>query len=356
MKCAIINDIHYGLRGGKEFFENQLTHFLEEVFFPKIKKDPVDMVVLNGDIYDNRRSILLKTMERSQKELWEPLERLEIPIYVNLGNHDIANTNTLHPNSITPLAKKYENINIIDRPIEHYHNMFFFPWICEETEEETLILLKKITKNSVIFTHLDVLGASLSAKVKSKEGYDPKIFSKAKRVFNGHIHLREDMNKKFHILGCQYQQTWTDYRQQKGFHIYNFETDEIEFVKNPRRIFLKVVYDNEKLEIDVGTKRKVPLNDKFFKAMTDKIVKIQVIDAVDRIKLENFLERLGDVTESLTVEGEYSVESEIEFDEESINKPMKDLVEEFIERSVLPDDVNKKDLNELYTELQGMIE
>lgn len=38
--------------------------------------------------------------------------------------------------------------------------------------------------------------------------------------------------------------TWADYMDPKGFHIFDTETREMEFIKNPFTMFNKIVYDD----------------------------------------------------------------------------------------------------------------
>ena len=38
--------------------------------------------------------------------------------------------------------------------------------------------------------------------------------------------------------------TWSDYNNQKGFHVFDTETRELEFIPNPYTIFAKIKYDD----------------------------------------------------------------------------------------------------------------
>ena len=51
-------------------------------------------------------------------------------------------------------------------------------------------------------------------------------------------------------LGAQYEMTWSDYGQTKGFHIFDTETRDIEFIPNPNTIFEKLMYNDSETDYD----------------------------------------------------------------------------------------------------------
>ena len=44
--------------------------------------------------------------------------------------------------------------------------------------------------------------------------------------------------------------TWSDYNNKKGFHIFDTETREIEFISNPYTIFKKLMYNDTETNYD----------------------------------------------------------------------------------------------------------
>ena len=67
--------------------------------------------------------------------------------------------------------------------------------------------------------------------------------------FSGHFHHKSD-NGNVYYLGNPYQITWSDYKDPRGFHIFDTETRELEFIKNPYEIFHKIYYDDEKTTLE----------------------------------------------------------------------------------------------------------
>ena len=48
--------------------------------------------------------------------------------------------------------------------------------------------------------------------------------------------------------------TWSDYNDPKGFHIFDTETRELEFVQNPYRMFNKITYDDGETDFEFWKK------------------------------------------------------------------------------------------------------
>jgi hypothetical protein len=66
-------------------------------------------------------------------------------------------------------------------------------------------------------------------------------------VCSGHFHHRAS-NRNIHYLGCPYEMSWADYNDLKGFHIFDTETFELEFIENPFRMHVKIFYDDTSWE------------------------------------------------------------------------------------------------------------
>ena len=60
---------------------------------------------------------------------------------------------------------------------------------------------------------------------------------------SGHFHHKSDDGTVYY-LGNPYEITWSDYKDTRGFHIFDTETRELEHIQNPYRMFHKVFYDD----------------------------------------------------------------------------------------------------------------
>jgi hypothetical protein len=76
--------------------------------------------------------------------------------------------------------------------------------------------------------------------------------------------------------------TWSDYNNQKGFHVFDTETREVEFIKNPYTIFKKLMYDDTKTDYD-----KFDITD-----YNQKFVKLVVVNKKDNQMFDRLLDKL----------------------------------------------------------------
>ena len=83
-------------------------------------------------------------------------------------------------------------------------------------------------------------------------------------------------------LGNQYEITWSDYNNQKYFHILDTETREVEAVPNPYTIFKKLMYDDKETNYD-----KFDITD-----YNQKFVKLVVVNKKDNQMFDRLLERM----------------------------------------------------------------
>ena len=81
--------------------------------------------------------------------------------------------------------------------------------------------------------------------IVNEQGLEPKQFKRFEKVISGHFHKKSD-DGHIYYLGSQYEMTWSDYKDPKGFHIFDTETRELERISNPHRIHKKLVYNDKK--------------------------------------------------------------------------------------------------------------
>jgi hypothetical protein len=73
---------------------------------------------------------------------------------------------------------------------------------------------------------------------------DAKVLERYDRVFSGHFHCRQEKDNVYY-LGTQYQITFADLNETKGFHVLDTDTREITFVENPNRMFHTLTYNDK---------------------------------------------------------------------------------------------------------------
>jgi hypothetical protein len=87
-------------------------------------------------------------------------------------------------------------------------------------------------------------------KYHGEKGMDPALFQRYEKVLSGHFHCKQDKDNIYY-LGTQYQITFADLDDPKGFHILDTETRELEFIENPFRMFHTVKYNDKEGPIEL---------------------------------------------------------------------------------------------------------
>lgn len=248
-KIALLTDTHIGARGDNPVFTASQKKFFSSVFFPELKKRGIDTILHLGDTFDRRKIINFNTLHEANKFFVEPLQKFKY--HAIIGNHDTYFTNTNDVNSVDLLmppnlghhlyVNKLHTIKIGTKKIA------MCPWINRENKED---LLKSIADSDAdyLMGHFEITGFEMMKGRLCEGGLNRSIFSKFDRVFSGHFHHQSE-NSNIRYLGAPYEMNWSDYDGNRGFHIFDVETGDLEFIQNPYRMFHKLSYDDTDLTI-----------------------------------------------------------------------------------------------------------
>lgn len=245
MRIALINDTHAGARGDSLLFNEFFFKFWEGTFFPYLKENNIKRIIHLGDVVDRRKFINYVILNQWRKRFFDVLVKEGIQMDVIVGNHDVTYKNTNEINAMHELFNHYDNITVYTEPVEKYYDGLEFlmvPWINSGNYEKTLDTLRT-TKSQVVMGHFEIAGFEMDRGNISHEGLDRKIFNRFDIVLSGHFH-HKSTDGTITYLGNQYEITWADYDDQRGFHVFDTKTRELNFVPNPNRIFYKVNYDD----------------------------------------------------------------------------------------------------------------
>jgi DNA repair exonuclease SbcCD nuclease subunit len=162
-----------------------------------------------------------------------------------VGNHDVPYRNTNTPNAIEELLKDRYDYKIYTGPQEVMFDDLLVgvvPWINSGNYQECLDFIKN-TKATVLFGHFEISGFEMDKGNVCHSGLDRSLFERFERVISGHFHTKSD-DGTIKYLGSQYEMTWADYGDPKGFHVFDTDTLDITFVRNPHIMFHKLWYDD----------------------------------------------------------------------------------------------------------------
>ena len=284
MKIALITDQHLDGRKGNINFWNYFQKFYDNVFFPTLEKEGVRTIFDLGDTFDNRKSMDYNTFNRVDQNYFKRLEDYEV--HMILGNHCTYYKNTNKINSPELLLEKYPNIRIYSEPKEILMGKKVFlmmPWINKENNQECLDMIAN-SQADIMCGHLECDGFEVTPGMNFDGGFKVSDFKHFKRVWSGHFHHK---SKKSNVqyLGNPYQMFWNDYKDTRGFHIYDTESDRLKFIPNPYEIFEKIIYDDTCMDYN-----KQDVSD-----YKDKFIKIIVEEKRDYQMFETLVDRLYNV-------------------------------------------------------------
>jgi hypothetical protein len=334
MKIAIITDQHLDGRKGNLAFWNYFQKFYDEIFFPTLEKEGIKVVFDLGDTFDNRKSMDFNTFHRVRENYFERLKPYNV--YMLLGNHCTYYKNTNRINSPELLLDQYKNIKIYSEPTEILMGKKVFlmlPWINKENQEDVFRRLET-SEADICCGHLELTGFEVTPGMKMDHGMDPQLFHRFKRVWSGHYHHK---SKKGNVqyLGNPYQMYWNDYKDRRGFHIYDTESDRLKFVENPYEIFDKIFYDDTSVDYN-----KQDVSD-----YKDKFIKIVVEEKRDYQMFETLVDRLYNVGVHDVKVVENLVDEDSKTDIEISAKDTLTLLNEYIDEVEMS--VDKSDLKGL---------
>lgn len=281
MKVALVTDTHFGARSDSLPIDNFIRKFYEECFWPEIDKRGIRTIFHLGDCFDRRKYINFNTLKSCREYFFDQAQYRKTKLVMIVGNHDTFFKNTNDVNSPHLLLKEYDNIYAYSSPTEWGQDglsILLMPWICTDNYQECMEALKT-TEAKVCFGHFEISGFQMYKGHDNAEGFDPGLFSNFDLVFSGHFHHRSSRDNIFY-LGNPYELTWADYDDPRGFHIFDTETKELEFIQNPFNIFTKIYYDDTK-DISYSTQD-----------FANKHLKLIVVNKTDFYKFDQFVEKI----------------------------------------------------------------
>ena len=348
MKIALITDTHYGARKSSKLFHDYFEKFYNDIFFPTIKERKIKHAIHLGDSFDNRKTIDFWALNWAKEHVYDKFKELGINVHTIVGNHDVYYKNTNEVNAVDSLLESYDNVvrysSATEIDIDGFQTLLL-PWICQDNYDESMKAIKN-TKCKSAFGHLELNGFQLfpgMVQTNAHMNMDVSAFKKLDVVFSGHYHTRSNDGKIFY-LGNPYQIFWNDAGDKRGFHIFDTDTYELEFIPNPYTMFEKVYYEDT--------------NYKLYDArhLKDKIVKVIVRKKSSQLEFDKFVDKIDkagcydlkvvenfeiddeevefsseESADTLTLLNKYIEESEFDLDKEVVKNIMKDVYREACE-------------------------
>jgi predicted phosphodiesterase len=251
MKLVILGDTHFGARSDSLDFHRYFQRFYEEIFFPYLKEHNITTIFQMGDLFDRRKFINFNSLYLARKYFFDICKTNNITLHTLIGNHDVAFKNTLEVNSPSLVISDYNNIVVYkDFASVDFDGLAVdvVPWLCDDNESKIFKQIKD-SKSEICFGHFEISGFEMDKGNLCEIGIDKKSLAKYDIVLSGHFHHKSS-DKNITYVGTPYEMTWSDYKDPKGFHVFDTETRELEFIANPFTMFNKIVYDDSESDFE----------------------------------------------------------------------------------------------------------
>ena len=337
-KVAIITDTHFGVRKGSQTFHDYFERFYRDTFYPELERRGIDTCIHLGDVFDVRKGIDYWSLDWAKRVFFSELRHRGIDTHLIVGNHDIFYKTTLKLNALQLNLSEFDNLSISIRPETVNINgtdIFMVPWLCEDNAAD---FSKQIAKTNARWCmgHLELAGFYANQNYQCQHGTDPDVFNQFDRVFSGHFH-KKSTRGNITYLGNAYQLYWNDEGETRGFHIFDLDTGEIEFVPNPNTMFHKIFYNDTKQTSLPDTAK-----------LGESFIKIVVEDKSEPAKLAKVVDQLYQVGVhdiKVVEQVSYDVDDDVEIEGEDTLTTLTNYV------LAMDDTVNKENIIEIFKSL-----
>ena len=341
MKVALLNDTHIGVRNSSDKFYGLMRDFFFEQFIPYCNKNDIKQVLHLGDWFDVRRFTEVKAKVFS-REIIAAFRENNIKMDIIIGNHDVYYKNTNKFSALVEiLSKESDVVTIYTKPTEvAYENakVLLIPWINQENYDECVEAIKNST-SPICAGHFEMPGfAMMKAGKVSTSGLELKMFSHYDEVWSGHYHT-QSQRENVHYLGTQFELTWADCEDEKGFFVFDTNTFKKTRVINKQKVFYKIRYD-ERIDKDP---RKLEIE-------KDAFIKIIPIHAESRKQFDRYVEMVEQFLEPHSLGVVYPLSETGEVTEEDKEELLVD-TPTFLHRTIheMYDDSKDYDADKLST-------
>lgn len=316
-----LGDTHLGVRTNSVEWFNIQSEYLVNLFIKQVDEsgfnEDTDILIQYGDWFHNRESTNNRIWNGSLNVLEKLCNKFKRGVYIFLGNHDVYYKDNNEIHSLAGLSKIFPNLHIIVKPeiftINSKHNILILPWM-DDTEKLTKTVVDHIGKVDYIMCHADIQNMKLNKYVKIEHGLDLSVLKQFKKVYSGHIHIRQEYRNILYI-GTPYEMDRGDRGNVKGFYVMDATKPELKekFISNDKSPKFVKFLAKSLLEMNKSELRKL-FNNNF----VDVMIKM---DKASTFPITQFTEIVKDF-------GHRSIEFFTYTDESHKNKELAEIDEE----------------------------
>ncbi len=353
-KIIILGDIHFDVgNGNQNILDNQLGFFQNQLF-PYMKENAIKTIIQLGDLMDNRNKVSVNVLHHLKKDFFDVMKKEEIELYTLIGNHDIYHKDTREIHSLELFNEIYNNFHIINDITTlniSDKKLLIVPWVLPDEKYNFADYLD----TNYIFGHFETNGVEMVKGINcnSSHAFDMDSF-KGIKTFSGHFHLRRYYeNSNIFYVGTPNQINWSDYNEQKGFHVLDIPSGNLEFIENTVSTkHIKIIINSEDKSLEI-----LGLNDILRFKIDSKLDftifkkhKAKIYIDKDNVFNKSVIEKLDTELQSYRIELLDKEDVEESTLDEKTNYVDFDVVQAIKEN--IRTDYQKQVFNDIYTEAQ----
>jgi len=293
MRIALLADLHIGIkRGDAVFFESQYRFFKEQLV-PELNRSWITDIWILGDVFDTRPTLSIETVNRVIDLFKNVLKDFNIRIIV--GNHDMYYNTDLGVNSLKILSL-LPNVKVYEKPeteVIEGRTILFQPWITDYAADNILD-----GSWDYAFMHADIIGFDVGGGRPSEAGLQASyVLDHVRTTYTGHYHTKVtrkyEGGRTISYLGAPYQLTRIDRDGERGYHVLDIGTGEIDFIENSVSIrFTKHTYPEADMDRIAGN-------------VVDLVIPPEYFDQTK--KIETYVQKLEKLKPAYPVNIDYQI-------------------------------------------------
>jgi DNA repair exonuclease SbcCD nuclease subunit len=227
-RVSMFTDIHFGAHNNSEQHNQDCLDYINW-FCGEVANNKSGAVVFGGDWHEHRNAINGLTLDYSYLAA-KKLNELEVPIYFDVGNHDLyyRNNRSIYT---TNFFESFKNFRVIGEPtvIENLgpRGSLVCPFLFPD-EYPSLLNYSHIP---VWFFHAEFRGFVITGEsVVMDHGPSAEDYSAPLHIFCGHYHKRQSRGNVVYI-GNTFPTNYADANDNdRGLMHYTYSQDDIRFV------------------------------------------------------------------------------------------------------------------------------
>lgn len=225
-KCAIFTDLHLGKKANSQRHNQDCVDFIDWFIEQVQNEGDVDHILFLGDWHESRSAINVSTLNTSYY-CADKLNRLGLPVYFVIGNHDLYYRHSREIHSVKHFAE-FDNFHIIEQityePNIGNHGILLVPYIFHDEYAQ----LGQYMNIPFWAGHFEFQGFDITNHgTTMPTGPDPDDFAKPSYIISGHFHKRQ-MYKNIIYMGNTFPMDFNDADDpHRGMMFYDHQNDQL---------------------------------------------------------------------------------------------------------------------------------